>query len=287
MSTLAKVFIVFIFILSVAFFGTSATLFKMRQDWKQAYLQSRKEMQDQLKKLTEDYQRVTTQNTDQLNTITQIKSREDQLAKELKQKNEDLSEEKKKVQVANLEQSKTTSLNEQLGKVVQAEKTASLQLQEALTKTKTDLDTALATTLEANKQRDSMRLDLAKVQQDLHLAQVEVKQLSDEYETVKITLAAIQAKYPTLAESLPIGKLAPPIDALVNAVDAKEKLVVLSAGKDQKVESGYEFTVYRGDEFIGKVQVIKVYPDLAGARVLFTKDGAETQQGDMASTTLN
>jgi len=85
----------------------------------------------------------------------------------------------------------------------------------------------------------------------------------------------------------PSPRVAPPIHAKVNAVDPKEKLVVLSAGKDQKVENGYEFLVYRGGQFVGKVQVIKVYPDLSGARILFAKDGMEIEQGDSATTSLN
>ena len=33
-----------------------------------------------------------------------------------------------------------------------------------------------------------------------------------------------------------------------------------------------------------KVKVIKVFPDLAGARILWTKEGREIQRGDKAST---
>jgi len=79
---------------------------------------------------------------------------------------------------------------------------------------------------------------------------------------------------------------APPIDAVIQAVKNEDKLVVLSVGKDQKVQEGYQFTVYRGDKFVGKVQVIKVYDDLAGARVLYTQDGEAIQVGDQAATQL-
>jgi len=82
------------------------------------------------------------------------------------------------------------------------------------------------------------------------------------------------------------GLSAPRIDAVVKAVSHKDKIVLLSVGKDQKVEEGLEFTVYRGPEFIGKVRVIRVYPDLAGAEVIYTKEKAEMQAGDRASTSL-
>lgn len=283
MSALSKVFVVFVFILSVAFFGTSATLFKMRQDWKEAYLSSKKEMNDQLEKLKIKNTELGSTNDLQHNTLIETKSREDQIAKELKQVREDLNEEKKKAQTANSDQAKANGLSTQLAATVAAEKARNKEIEDALTKVKSDLDTALVTMLEANKQKDSMRLDLAKVQTDLHLARTEYTELSDKYETINLIFEGIKEH----GGSIPTGKPAPAIDALVNAVDSKEKLVVISAGKDQKVESGFEFTVYRGDEFIGKVQVIKVYPDLAGARILFTKEGAEIQRGDKASTKLN
>ena len=84
-----------------------------------------------------------------------------------------------------------------------------------------------------------------------------------------------------------IEVIPPPIEARVVAVDAGEKLVVLSVGRDQKVEKGFRFTVYRGSSFVGKVEVFEVYPDLSGARILFTKEGSMVEQGDSASTALN
>ena len=79
---------------------------------------------------------------------------------------------------------------------------------------------------------------------------------------------------------------APRIDAVVVAVSLEDKFVLLSAGKDQKIEEGLEFTVYRGPEFIGKVKVISVYPDLAGAKLIYTKEKAEMRAGDRASASL-
>jgi hypothetical protein len=78
----------------------------------------------------------------------------------------------------------------------------------------------------------------------------------------------------------------PPIDTWVKAIDATARLVVLSAGREQKVELHYEFTIYRDHEFIAKVKVIKLFPDLSGAEVLFVKEGAEIWPGDEAATKI-
>jgi hypothetical protein len=76
------------------------------------------------------------------------------------------------------------------------------------------------------------------------------------------------------------------IDTTVKAVDAKGRLILLSAGNDRTVEVGYEFTISRDREVIAKVKVFRVYQDLCGAEILFVKDGAEIRPGDKASTRI-
>ena len=77
---------------------------------------------------------------------------------------------------------------------------------------------------------------------------------------------------------------APPIDGMV--VGVQEGVVVLSVGKDDGVEVGYEFTIYDGNTFIGKVQVTKVLDDMAGCTILFEESGRKISDGNKASTRL-
>jgi chromosome segregation ATPase len=281
MSALAKIFVVFVFLLSVFFFGSSAVLFKTRTDWRKAYNRLEKEVRTELATLKKKNDEVTAAWDKQEQTIVSHKAAEDQLGKDLKQKISDLNEEKGKVTLANSQAEKTNVLNTTLTAALEKVNTQNKQLQDALEKANTALDEATKIADTANQQRDIMRLDLAGVQADLHAARTELTSLMDEYETVKMNLDAVAAvSGGNGAGTTP----ARPIDALINAVDNEEKLVVISAGKEQKVEPGYEFTVFRGDQFIGKVKVIKVFPDLAGARILWTKEGREIQRGDKAST---
>ncbi|MBI4604137.1 MAG: SUMF1/EgtB/PvdO family nonheme iron enzyme [Planctomycetes bacterium] len=78
----------------------------------------------------------------------------------------------------------------------------------------------------------------------------------------------------------------PAIDGVIAAVDLKEGLVLLDAGADQGIKVGVEFIVYRANQFIAKVQVLKVYDDLSGAKILYTLEGAEIKVGDKATTRL-
>lgn len=73
-------------------------------------------------------------------------------------------------------------------------------------------------------------------------------------------------------------------DALVLAVKADVQLAMLSVGAANGVKPGYRFTIKRGDKFIGKVQVEKVYPDMCSAKILpdMKAPGEEVQVHDEA-----
>jgi predicted RND superfamily exporter protein len=281
MSALAKVFVVLVFVLSLLFFGTAATLYKTRTDWKSQYENYSKESTKQLNTLKERNDQISKANDNLQKDLTVVRASEDQLAKDNKQKVQDLETEKGKVTQAQETSKKSNEVNLALTSSLDQQKTSNTQLQQALDKIKEQLETQTKTVLDANAQRDSMRLDLSKVQEELHSSRKELMELTDRYETLEIQHTALLQGGSSSGEGV-----APPIDAIVNAVDNTEKLVVLSAGKDQKVAPGYEFTIYRGDQLIGKVKVTKVYPDLAGARILWTKDDAEVQRGDKASTLI-
>ena len=68
--------------------------------------------------------------------------------------------------------------------------------------------------------------------------------------------------------------------------DVEPGLVLLDVGREEGVEEGYRFSIYRGTTFLGKVQVERVLRDSAGCRVLFLAEGASLSAGDSAATRL-
>jgi hypothetical protein len=85
------------------------------------------------------------------------------------------------------------------------------------------------------------------------------------------------------------GPSIPRIEAKVADVslDPPTPSVVLAALSGALPRQGYEFSVYRGSEFVGKVIVEKVEPHSCVARVLFTKVGMTIEPGDVAATRLD
>ncbi len=80
----------------------------------------------------------------------------------------------------------------------------------------------------------------------------------------------------------------PAIDGRVLDADrtARQTWVRLDVGADDKLEVGYQLSLYRGSQFVGKVVVEAVRRDDATARVLFLAEGRRIEPGDQAATRL-
>ena len=76
----------------------------------------------------------------------------------------------------------------------------------------------------------------------------------------------------------------PNLDAQVLAVKSDLNLVMLSVGSQQNVRVGNQFTISRGDQFVSKVQVEKVYPDMCSAHVLPGMSKGDIQVHDDAKS---
>jgi hypothetical protein len=263
------------------FFGTAATLFKMRRDWRQAYNSIKKDLQDEIAglKLTTVKQREAWDRLDTSLTDARIKVGDLTLLLREKEASLKTAEQRSVLSQQSADQASAAQLV--VAESLQAKETSYDKLSEQFERASQERATAIDTARAANKQRDSMRLDLAKTQEDLHLSRTEYQNMSEEHDTLQTVLASIKRKY---GDDVVVGRDAPRIDAVVKAVE--DQLIVLSVGQDQKVQEGFEFTVYRGDQFIGKVKILTVYPDLSGASIIFTKKDARIRAGDRASTQI-
>ena len=81
--------------------------------------------------------------------------------------------------------------------------------------------------------------------------------MGEDIENKNLHLAAYIEKFGEM-----VGfKVPPPITAKVTNVSDDFNIVLLSVGSDDNVKVGFEFTVYRGSEYVGKVIVNKVEKD--------------------------
>tara|TARA_B100000809_G_scaffold263249_1_gene316041 strand:- start:1669 stop:2535 length:867 start_codon:yes stop_codon:yes gene_type:complete len=288
MSALAKVFVVFVFLLSILFFGTSATLYLTREDWATNYDKYKSAIEvkvDELDKRNGFLKGEVNDLQDALSLVSR-----DELAKAGQIKGLLIELKGKDAQIVNISTernesilAKTATDNVNASLVSQTE-TLTTQLSEAHDKR----DSAIGSEKVANAEKFRMKRDLDATTQELHEARVQFSSLSEKFNSLELAYGAVEKKLGKDGiEAILSGLVSPPIDALVEEVDGSLKLVVLSVGRQDEVKEGVEFTIYREDKFVGKVRVSKVYENLAGARVLFTAEGSDIRQGDRATTRIN
>ena len=74
--------------------------------------------------------------------------------------------------------------------------------------------------------------------------------------------------------------------AVVSAADPRADIYILSVGKKDGVEAGYEFTVYRGNEYISTIVVDKVFENYASGTTKKGMKRKDVMPGDEAATRL-
>lgn len=77
---------------------------------------------------------------------------------------------------------------------------------------------------------------------------------------------------------------ATPVVTRVEAVESKDGVVVLGAGKKNGLEPGHSLTISRDGKLVGRVRVLKVFEEMAGAEIVETQAGESIQRNDSAST---
>ena len=80
-------------------------------------------------------------------------------------------------------------------------------------------------------------------------------------------------------------------DGVVLGVKPEMNLVMISIGSAQGIKPGYRFTISRGDQYISKVQIDRVYPDMSSGRLMLKKgevqihDEVKSRVGSGGNTT--
>jgi predicted transcriptional regulator len=280
MSTLAKIFVVFNLVMTLVFFGSAATLYLNRENWRQKYNEYKLSAETRLKEMQDRFEKQK----GQLNLIAQdnssLKAKEANLMLANQQAQTTIGGLKKDLGDRELTVQKHLNALTESQKTIQEKERAISEKDTLIAKLRDDEQAARAAQEKAVHDATRLTLDLNSTNQELSETLIAHKETQDKLESHEIVLKNLAAKgYPV------DDALVPPIEGIVEAVNEKDNLVVLSVGKDQNALEGYKFTVRRGGEYIGKVEVIKVYEDLSGARVSFLVPGQQVKVGDVVKTT--
>lgn len=281
MSSIAKIFIIINFILSIAYMMLAGTLLAQKWDYKtrlieqiqkssiekEAQTNKLKEADAKIESLKRGLEDVTRYSIDLKGTITKQQSE----LVDAKTQNDNLNEKLAKLEAIYKE------INEKI-----EEKDARISELEA------SRDKAKEQAEDFNRQKESAEEEKLVVETELNnikgeiaekekLVQMQQKELLE----VRQIISAAKKRGINLDTLYSKEK---PLDGFITAVSSKLPLVMISLGSDDNIEKGYQFTVYRGSSYIGTVTVEDVYKDASAARIVKDKTRQRIQKGDSVTT---
>ena len=287
MGTLAKVFIVIQAMLVMTYLGTTSTLYQHKKDWRDSY-QVLKDRYGKLEKRARGHI---------VNLRKTIEERDETYANKVK----DLIKEKKKLDntLKNYQEeslslarkiSEYNSLEQDKRRLVDSNDSVNREISQIDDRIQ-DLETNLA---DATTKRRTAEQQVARLMTMKYTHEGDLSDLRKDYVNTRkglrdkellISLAEERGvNFATLLEGPPV----PLVRGSVRAVkaDVDPALILIDVGSNDKVESGFHFSVYRGGSFVGKLLVERVEQDAAACRVHFVSEGQTVQVGDSVTTRL-
>lgn len=139
----------------------------------------------------------------------------------------------------------------------------------------------------ARREKTEMENELNLVKQTLSALQIDKRSIEEDLSRQNARIERLlRAGVPVASIIGEDPEASQPVipDAQVLAVRPEVGLVMISVGTQQNVKPGFRFTISRGDQYVAKVQVEKVYPDMCSARIVegLQKRGMEVQVHDEA-----
>lgn len=282
MSTLSKVFVILVVVASFVYLGVTSALFAHRVNWKERHDGVKA---DAAKKEAELTQQVQTKAAD----IEQRDSKIAGLDSEIRNRAQVIEKLETDNKTANAKNEKLTTelagirtdVNTLKSNLDEAQKRNEI-LQDKVAELQKEKDQAIA-------ERDNKQNALKETESRLTISERNLADLEKQYigrmkelDEVKTQMNALVAAGVNV-EGISKGAKKP-VDARVIAVSDVMNLLIISAGRDSGVEPGMEFTIYRGDKFVGKAVVEKADKDWSSCRSVKEFEVERPSVGDAASS---
>lgn len=274
MSIVARVFVVLNLILSVAFLIFALQIWTAKTKWQKMYEEERKvniaakaDIQKRIVDLSQDTVRKE-------EWIKQHKQRIRELYGKVQEANDTILSLQSRVGEAEAKVSMWQALNEELVRENSRRADELAKVKGVLLKQQQMVQVARDNEVKARNEKAEMENDLNSTKQTLASVLRDKRAIEDDLAIQTRRIETLLAKNVPVWEYLQEDPEAtqPYIpDALVLSVKPELNLVMISVGSAQGVKPGYRFTISRGDQYIAKAQIERVYPDMSSARLLLKK----------------
>ena len=294
MNTTLKVFVILTLLMAIIFAGVQMTLYATRENWKRRWNVETKELGQDLKTATSRLANESAEKVKALNTVAMLEGRISDIEAAGQKREALLTEKDKEVQSLQLI---TSNLRQDVS--ARDEKIATLTTTlEGVRTRNTELQHIASV---ARGVAHQLNLKLAEVEDDLHnsttaldKSRQDIAVLTKDVNDNKARLALVRERHPKIWDEVNDEKAAHAfIQGKVAAVNTnpqgQQDLVMLTIGKDEGIEEGMEFIVFRGNQYIVKVRAEKVLNDMVACRVIpesWNAAGALIQVSDDAQNRL-
>jgi SMC interacting uncharacterized protein involved in chromosome segregation len=273
MSVVAKILIVLNLVLAVAFLSGAASFLGQKENYKKQLAELKEATDQEIATLTDQRDANEQRYRVQLQEANNHKNDRDTAISKFEQAEADMQqfqENYNRLQADHKRLSETykqaLSINDQLrndkNNLINEKDAALTEKREAIEKMNS-----------AETEQKRLENELANSQDVIAGLEKQVTAQAKEIESAGVMLQAYKDKFGTITEWIDVPALA----AKVSGVNAEHNIVILSIGRDDNVKPGYEFTIYRGNKYIGKVIVDDVQKDHCSG---YSKK--ELQAGDIA-----
>jgi hypothetical protein len=291
MNAIVKTFLVLNLILSAFYCAFQLVLFTTRQDLKTQINDTKLELadaQENWSKLQAELEEKLKVSQDSLNDSQEKNIALDAAQQEYKSKLEaELSDKKNAQQELDEKRARVAMLEENVSKRTEELSDVREQLQAA----RESAEISRQNEIELRELVVVYEKEKGKLRGDLEIMQSKVSSQQEELKARDRMVARLEERGIDLDGLLASNSsLGPdtPINAKVLSVRDDVDVVLLSVGKQDLVREGYQFTIYQGGTYKGKVIVESVYPNMCSARILgdLMAESQSIEEGDYASTRI-
>jgi len=281
-------------VMAIIFAGIQMTTYAYRENWKRRWNEDTTQLAGDLKTATRLLANESFEKAKAQNSVAMLEQQINQQQADLKARDATISEKEKDIQSKALQIDKM-----QADLAAKDEKIATLSNTLEITRTR-NIELQHISSV-ARAVAHQLNLKLTEVEDDLHNANTaldkskqdlaeQTKDLNDS----KARLALVRDHHPEVFKEINgepgSHKYLEGVVAAVNAGnDGQQSLVMLTVGKEEGVEEGVEFIIYRGNQYVVKVRAEKVINDMVACRVIpesWNAKGLKVQINDLAQNRL-
>jgi septal ring factor EnvC (AmiA/AmiB activator) len=282
MSLFAKIMVIVNFILAVAFLAAAGTLLGASESWK-LKLETQQKLWDgektSLQAQVAEFQGTNKTLDQQRNTAVTGQQVSDSQLKTLSDINDGLAKAGSELRAS---YDKLSTAQQDLQAKISEANTSIEKLRGELTVSETGRREATDKIKALTDENARLGQDKDAAEKNQDAAEAAANAAREKLDEVATTLERYKKEYPPIQG----GVTMVPVRAVVQAADAKVDVYVVSVGSKDQVKVGYEFTVFRGSEYVARIVIDKVWKDYASGRTIPGTKRKDIQAGDECSTQL-